>query len=48
MLDGKDDFLTDTPVPLDLQVRRLLSLYQVSRAVAIVVAELAFSKGGEA
>jgi hypothetical protein len=45
MLVGKDDFRTDTPVPLDLQVRRLLARYTLSAAMATVVAELAFAKG---
>lgn len=48
MLVGKGDFLTDTPLPLDLQVRRLLTKYALSVALATAVAELAFSRGGEA
>jgi hypothetical protein len=45
MLIGKDDFHSDTPVLLDLQVRRLLARYALSLPLATVVAELAFTSG---
>jgi hypothetical protein len=47
MLIGKDDFHSDTPLALDLQVRRLLAKYTLSAALATAVAELAFSEGGK-
>lgn len=48
MLVGKGDFRTDTPVHLELQVRRLIEKYALSVPLATAVAELAFSRGGEA
>jgi hypothetical protein len=45
MLIGKDNFHTDTPVLMDLQVRRLLTRYTLSVPLATVVAELAFTSG---
>jgi hypothetical protein len=34
-----------TPAPLDLQVRRILAHYSVSRPLAVVIAVFAFSAG---
>ena len=40
---SKDDIEGSTPTTVDLQLRRLLSRYAISRALARVIAEIAFS-----
>ena len=45
MLAGKDDVENTSPSIFDLQVRLLLTRYALSGAVAIVIAEHAFSNG---
>ena len=45
MLGGKDDIENTTPSVFDLQVRLLLTRYALSGALAIVIAEHAFSSG---
>ena len=45
VLLGKMDITDSTPCAIDLQVRRIAARYAVSLAVAVVIAELAFSSG---
>ena len=47
-LAGRSDCRDSTPTPLDLQVRKVITLAPVSPALAVVIAVLAFSCGRQA
>ena len=44
-LASKSDFRGSTPTPLDLQVRKVITLAPISPSLAVVIAVLAFSCG---
>ena len=45
MLPGRMDIADSTPRAINLQVRKIAARYAVSLALAIVIAEIAFSPG---
>ncbi len=45
VLPGRMDTADSTPCAIDLQVRKIATRYSVSLALAIVIAEIAFSSG---
>lgn len=44
-LASKSDFRDSTPTPLDLQVRKVITLAPISPSLAVVIAVLAYSCG---